>query len=233
MAFLGQHFCLMPCERSFESSKALSVHRARSAACRKRWREYLAQDARNMAIREGLQNPLLDNQDGLGHQMDVAEDGMLEVGPEFDNELAFQYAGDDYEDPPQLDDGDGGVSDGAEEVNPELVVDPPADARERDYADLNPSMDDTDGGVEVELYEGAAWVTRRVEAPFSALLRSQLAVGLNNAFYPFAGAKEWELGCWMHNSGLSRRQMDAFLRLNYVSMQVPARNHWLIFHHAD
>jgi hypothetical protein len=139
---------------------------------------------------------------------------------EIDNELAFQYAGDEYEDLPQRNHGDGDGSDDtvdAEEVNLELVVDPPADVPERDYADFNPSMDDTDGGVDVELYEGAAWVTSRVEAPFSALLRSQLAVGLNNAFYPFAGAKEWELGCWMHNSGLSRRQMDTFLRLNYVS----------------
>jgi hypothetical protein len=225
MPFLGQHFCIMPCERSFASSKALSVHRARSAACRKRWGEYLAQDARNMAIQEGLQNPLLANLDVLGHQMgpggnDVAEHERPEVAPGFDNELAFQYAGDDYEDLPQLNYGDGGVSDSmvdAEEVNPELVVDPPADVPERNYENLNPSMDDTDRNVEVELYEGAAWITGQVEAPFSALLRSQLAVGLNNVFYPFAGAKEWELGCWMHNSGLSRRQMDAFLRLNYVS----------------
>jgi hypothetical protein len=142
----------MPCERSFKSSKALSVHRARSTACRKRWGEYLAQDARNMAIQEGLQNPPLANQDILGDQMgpggnDLAEDGMLEVGPGFDNEPAFQYAGDDYEDLPQLNYGDGGVSDGtvdAEEVNPELV-DPPANVPERDYADLNPSMDDTSG----------------------------------------------------------------------------------------
>ena len=212
---------------------ALSVHRARSLECRKRWGEYLAQETRDMAIQDDLRNLPLANQEALDHQMgpavnDLAADAMLdEVGPMFDNEPVFQYAGPNDEDLPQLDYGDGGVSDGmvdVEEVIPEAAVDPPANAPECDYDDLNPSMDDTNGGVEVELYEGAAWIIGRVEAPFLTLLESQLAVGLNNAFYPFAGAKEWELGCWMHNSGLSRRQMDTFLRLSYVSTQTPTRN---------
>jgi hypothetical protein len=206
---------------------ALSVHRARNISCCKRWNEYLAQDARDMAIAEGLGGQQPDDLDSLDNQMGPVgnkadeEERPDEFGPEFDDERTFQYLDDNYDDPPGLEYADAAVGesiiDSDAEANPEIVVDPPAVAPERDYVDLNPAMDDTLGNVEVELYEGAAWVTGRVEAPFSILLRTQLQVGLNNAFYPFAGAKEWELACWMHNSGLSRRQMDAFLRLNYVS----------------
>jgi hypothetical protein len=37
-----------------------------------------------------------------------------------------------------------------------------------------------------------------------------------NMYYPFAGKDEWELGSFLHSSGLSMRKIDEFLKLKMV-----------------
>lgn len=37
-----------------------------------------------------------------------------------------------------------------------------------------------------------------------------------NIYYPFAGKDEWELGSFLHSSGLSMRKIDDFLKLKMV-----------------
>jgi hypothetical protein len=229
MAFLGQYFCVPPCERSFATPKSLSLHRSHSAACRKRWNDYLAQDARDMAIGDAINDPEMAGEDVLGdlvghdgyeNNSGEREDRPNELEPDFEDPPMPQYPDNNYDDPPFFEYGDEDGNEGNRNLG-EADLPPPdgpaAAEQERDYADLRPAMDDTGGDLLVELYEGAAWVIGRGDAPFAILLRNQLTTGLNNVFYPFAGAKEWELACWMHNSSLSRRQMDQFLRLNYVS----------------
>ena len=36
-------------------------------------------------------------------------------------------------------------------------------------------------------------------------------------YYPFANRLEWELGAWLMNGGLSMREIDLFLQLDFVS----------------
>jgi hypothetical protein len=105
-----------------------------------------------------------------------------------------------------------------DEDNAERPFEIPDAPMERDYQELNPGMDEGHGILDIELYEGAAWITGRVEPPFAILLQSQLKTGLNNMYYPFASEKEWKLAGWMHGAGLSRRQIDSYLHLNQVSM---------------
>ena len=38
----------------------------------------------------------------------------------------------------------------------------------------------------------------------------------DNIYYPFAGKYEWELGSFLHSSGLSMRKIDEFLKLKMV-----------------
>jgi len=42
----------------------------------------------------------------------------------------------------------------------------------------------------------------------------------NNIYYPFAGKDEWEIGSFLHSSGLSMRKIDEFLKLKMVNGQL-------------
>jgi hypothetical protein len=46
----------------------------------------------------------------------------------------------------------------------------------------------------------------------------QLVEGMGNIHYPFANEMDWQLGAWMHDSGLAMTEMDQFLKLKYVSL---------------
>ena len=38
----------------------------------------------------------------------------------------------------------------------------------------------------------------------------------SHPFYPFSSQKEWELGCWLYNSGLSLASINSFFALELV-----------------
>lgn len=42
-------------------------------------------------------------------------------------------------------------------------------------------------------------------------------------FYPFANKAEWELASWLCNGGLSQRDIDSFLKLDFVSFEALSR----------
>jgi hypothetical protein len=98
-----------------------------------------------------------------------------------------------------------------------------------DYEDLNPSSNG-DANFYEEFYEGAAQVQTCGAAPFYTMLEEQQRIGQKNHYYPFAGAKEWELACWLHSSGLSRRHIDSFIKLKFVSpYDLPPETLWADF----
>lgn len=43
----------------------------------------------------------------------------------------------------------------------------------------------------------------------------------SNIYYPFANQDDWEVAAWISNSGLSTRDINAFLQLTFVSALVP------------
>ena len=51
---------------------------------------------------------------------------------------------------------------------------------------------------------------------------------VDNIYYPFAGKDEWELGSFLHSSGLSMRKIDDFLRLKMVITNHFGHSHSLI-----
>lgn len=50
----------------------------------------------------------------------------------------------------------------------------------------------------------------------------------NNYYYPFADDTEWEMVQWMTRSSLTQQDIDAFLKLKYVSRQPLYRIFWLL-----
>jgi hypothetical protein len=73
------------------------------------------------------------------------------------------------------------------------------------------------------------WSSDRVEFPGAGATYGRMASFLdrfdsdqysnlrtNNIYYPFAGKREWELGSFLHSSGLSMRKIDEFLKLKMV-----------------
>jgi len=63
-----------------------------------------------------------------------------------------------------------------------------------------------------------ATVISRQTSSFESLYNSQVDIGKGNLFYPLAGEEEWEMAVWMHQTMISLKETDAFLRLKYVSI---------------
>jgi hypothetical protein len=61
-----------------------------------------------------------------------------------------------------------------------------------------------------------ATVIRSIPPPFVTLYDKQLKDGKGNFYYPFAGPMEWQFASWAQRSGLSRKKLDGFMKLDYV-----------------
>jgi hypothetical protein len=87
--------------------------------------------------------------------------------------------------------------------------------------DSNRSLPSTgseqDSGYSEEVYDGAREVLGVNETPFTRLHASQINAGNGNPYHPFAGLSDWKVAEWLHNSGISAPEVDAFLRLKHVS----------------
>ena len=49
----------------------------------------------------------------------------------------------------------------------------------------------------------------------------------NNLYYPFAGCIEWEMVQWLHSLDAPMDKVDAFFKLQYVSLISESNSHWL------
>jgi hypothetical protein len=79
--------------------------------------------------------------------------------------------------------------------------------------------DDEDNAVE-EHYPEAGRMHRMKRPHFRAVLNKKLQKS-GNIYHPFTNQQEWELGKWMHESGISMSKMDEFFKLQYVSTSTP------------
>jgi hypothetical protein len=77
------------------------------------------------------------------------------------------------------------------------------------------SNDDEDDDLFEVPFEGAGKIRGQIDPPFDTYM-SNLRDNGSNIYYPFSGAKEWELVIWLHETRLSLAKIDDFLRLDYV-----------------
>ncbi|KAG9055314.1 hypothetical protein FS842_002523 [Serendipita sp. 407] len=74
----------------------------------------------------------------------------------------------------------------------------------------------------IETYPRAGHVFRKTIPRFQTQANSQIHTGKGNIFYPFANEIDFELGIWLHESGLSVNKIDSFLKLQYVKARMPS-----------
>ena len=89
---------------------------------------------------------------------------------------------------------------------------------EDDYLDvqLSPSPSHSEQDVRSTKFPGAAKIFGRAKTFMERFDDDQYSgIRASNIYYPFAGKDEWELGSFLHSSGLSMKKIDDFLQLNW------------------
>jgi hypothetical protein len=66
-----------------------------------------------------------------------------------------------------------------------------------------------------DYFTAAGHIFRKEKTEFERM--AEQLVDPDNPFYPFSCQIEWEVACWLSKSGLSHAQINAFLKLSYVS----------------
>jgi DNA-binding transcriptional MerR regulator len=68
-----------------------------------------------------------------------------------------------------------------------------------------------------EYFAGAAKVTGHTQPRWEKVLELQRKRGGGNVYFPFKSQAEWELATWMHDTGLTISDINAYLDLNQAS----------------
>ncbi|KAG9054398.1 hypothetical protein FS842_005248 [Serendipita sp. 407] len=76
--------------------------------------------------------------------------------------------------------------------------------------------------LHTETYSGAGRIFDKTQPHVCAEAKHQIKAGKGNIFYPFANEVDFELGLWLHESGLSISKIDSFLKLQYVQVRKPS-----------
>jgi hypothetical protein len=82
----------------------------------------------------------------------------------------------------------------------------------------NPNQHDAQPPFFIEYYPGAAKIQGQTKTFMDIFDKDKHASKrVNNLYYPFASAKEWEVASFLLKSGLSQAKIDEFLKLELVS----------------
>lgn len=197
----GAHTCIIPCTKFFATSGQLSRHRTQSAACAQRWTTYLA----NLhAFHE--QQPLPDIP---GVWVDEEPDGSVFEASDVE----------DLEPPPPVDNFDEGVT--IEPIASALHAGnegqgvAPLLQQEEEIQSKNLDVDEEEDIFDE--HPDAGHIYERIPPPFQNIAKDHVDLGQGNLYYPFSCREEWEVARWLHESGLTQRQIDKFFHLEYVS----------------
>jgi hypothetical protein len=86
-----------------------------------------------------------------------------------------------------------------------------------EHADQERPVDEEDEEDQVtDYFPNAGAISGNLDGRFFDILNSQLRTAAKNIHHPFKNEEELELANWMHQSGMSMAQMDAFFKLQYV-----------------
>jgi hypothetical protein len=147
-----------------------------------------------------------DEREGVDDEHGVEDNGSDEDGEDDEAEDYTDEGDEEYED-------EGGSHNESFDTTNE------DDSRSLDDQSCPVDEDDEDNAVE-EHYPEAGRVHQTKRPHFRAVLNEKLHKS-DNIYHPFANQQEWELGKWMHESGMSMSKMDEFFKLQYVSGSTP------------
>jgi hypothetical protein len=209
------------CKRTFKSAQAVCSHRAQYEPCRVAWDEYLERFGNDsppqptFALEEDIENEMdfqsADVFDGRGPSPLPDMDWQ----PVQDADEESLASGRSYESQSDKDVSDSGnSSDDSDECGESDASD-----HDSEHADQERPIDEEDEENQVvDYFEPAPGaIIANEEGKFLRLLNPPQQAAATDIHHPFANKEEFELGNWMHQSGLPMSQMDSFLKLRYVS----------------
>ena len=234
-------FSCVTCNKVFDTQPKYLAHRTNSVPCRQKWEEYvlnfpsapfrqaavhtedhvdvLMQDSGSV-VESVAQNSII-NHDG---EVCGQEGGLEDVEPNTGSHVHTQRCGspieddqdsnDETSDDPRDDEmdiidnellgtcADDGGSPAAGGSATQRVLAEPAEQASSLYTENHPRQ--------------AGYVYGNQVPRFTADSERRSTEGSGNVFYPFANEIDFELGAWLHESGLSMAKIDEFLKLQYV-----------------
>lgn len=181
-----RHPCLPPCNRSFETARALRSHYNNRPECAERWLEHFnfASSRQLAATTQRISNFNLSHSFHTTSPQPTIHDSQ----PSFDGPISFSIR-------KQLDQNPVGTS---RTITSDMS---------NDY--------NIDKEV-VDVFPRAGEITKTVKSPFLSLWEQLKQNGQVNLYHPFKNVKEWELAVWLEQSGLSISGVDSFLKLESV-----------------
>jgi hypothetical protein len=221
------NFSVMPddtcsfCGRVFKSIQAVRSHRAQYLPCRVAWEQYLENleddipPSPPLHPDDQIEEVYMDYQDG---------EDFAQGGPSPPSEMNWQPIDDmDAESIASVvsahsRDGqsDNDMPESGDDSND-------ADSNDNDenedmgYADQERPVDEEDEEHHVtDCFPNAGAISGTIDGRFSDILNSQLRTAGKNIHHPFKNEEELEFANWMHQSGMTMSQMDAFFKLQYV-----------------
>ncbi|KAG8836053.1 hypothetical protein FRB91_000169 [Serendipita sp. 411] len=236
------------CAKVFNSQQKFQLHRSRSIRCKEKWMDEVARYAPTL---QGHANPTPEDPDSGTYPTDPIQESTFGSNiPEYDDEtydldddrreeqpvvrpgdeiLGYEYPESDTEDI-EVD----GISNGrssedseTEEMDEEENESMDTHINNRSTASSNTSRNlseplESSASFHMETYPGAGHIFNKVIPRFHTQAASQIQTGKGNLFYPFANEIDFELGLWLHESGLSVSKIDSFLKLQYVTSRTPS-----------
>lgn len=219
------------CRKKFDTQHKLMAHQALSLPCKRRWEAYILSMAPTVPQRGGLkpnEDVIMEDHDQLQQiptrtpTPDAASNDHGDMlGSEDEGSLSSQ---DDDEDSDDDDDEDGDSDVVAGDDDPAILIEGhrPASTNdaprpgERSHELAEPL--ERPGDLYTEIFPHAGHVYRKESPRHQKEWEHLQTAGKGNLFYPFANDVDFDLGTWLHESGLSRSKIDEFLKLKYVSL---------------
>lgn len=206
----SEHSCLPPCCKQFPSAAHLEHHIARSAGCYQRWGRHQQQ------ILNSILGVTRNTEDESPFDVPIDETPGSEEGGRMENEsgMLFEDAGDmggdepdPYNDPLPL---------RPPSPPPPLPSPPPPPPLPRtEHPAPEPSLEGT--AFVIDPYYGAAVVIGKEPSTFEQIEEKRAGFENKTLYSPFASRKEFDLVCWLNDSGTTQSDLTDFLHLDWVS----------------
>src|SRR5271169_5728326 len=223
-----QYLCTPGCGKSFKNASGLSSHRTQAPQCDRLFRKSIFDE---YAAKAAAKHPLVAHPDDE-EPLNANDDAMLGVeeakaqslnwgDPDQDDVyLAEPNPEDAHPADPNFEDAQPADSPfGLNEQVPQEIPLGDDNAYEdhvQNRADTNPLLEE----YRYNFPTAAGTILHHEQSRFNQVYKCQHEDGEGNPYYPFANEMDWELGAFMNESRMAMSEMDQFLKLSYVSIDL-------------
>jgi hypothetical protein len=227
-----QYICTPGCGKSFKNASGLSSHRSQALQCDRVFRKSIFDES---VAKLAANNPPVPHSDDE-QPLNADDDAMIGIEAEVqslnqedpDNEEFYPaeanfedpYPEDPYPEDPNFEDAQpADYSIGLNEQDPweiPLGHDTEDEDHIQDRINANPLLEE----YRYDFPTAAGTVLHHEQSRFNQVYKHQQEKGNENIYYPFANEMDWELGAFLTESRMAMSEMDQFLKLSYVSIDI-------------